>query len=318
LLDGGPITREGTSGVPFSDDHDGGLPGSVVMIQCVGPAEKFCSRLCCTTALKNALKLKELSPDSDVTILYRDIRTYGFKERLYTEARRSGVRFVHFEFEHKPRVEIGESGNRLSVSVKDTLLDRVLELKPDMVVLSTPVVSPDGMRELATRLKLSVDMDGFFLEAHVKLRPVDFATDGIFMAGMAHYPKFLDESIAQAMAAASRAAGILSKKTMLTNASVAVVDPLQCVGCLTCVRICPYEVPKVTCDFAGIGNILGAAFIEPAICHGCGTCVSECPARAIQLMHYTDDQTLIKIDALFEKQKEEIGFIPIEHIEVRQ
>jgi len=183
-------------------------------------------------------------------------------------------------------------------------------------VLSTPVVSPKGMGELANRLKLSIDMDGFFLEAHVKLRPVDFAADGIFMAGLAHYPKFLDESIAQAKAAASRAASILSKKTMLTNARVAVVDPLLCVGCLTCVRICPYEVPRVSSEYAGVGEIIGAAYIEPAVCHGCGTCVSECPARAIQLMHSTDAQTLTKIDALFEVPEPEGGFIPVRDIEV--
>ncbi len=290
----------------------------VVMIQCVGPAERYCSRLCCTTALKNALKLKELSPDSQVTILYRDIRTYGFKERLYTEARRAGVRFIHFDFDDKPQVESSGPDTPVMVRVRDPLLDREIELMPDLVVLSTPVVSPEGMRDLASRLKLSIDMDGFFLEAHVKLRPVDFASDGIFMAGMAHYPKFLDETIAQAMAAASRAAIILSKKTMLTNARVAVVDPLKCVGCLTCVRICPYDVPLISNDLSGIGNILGAAYIEPAVCHGCGSCVSECPARAIQLMYYRDDQTMIKIDALFEKQNKEAGFVPLEHIEVRQ
>ncbi|MGB6420958.1 MAG: 4Fe-4S binding protein, partial [Anaerolineales bacterium] len=290
----------------------------VVMIQCVGPAERYCSRLCCTTALKNALKLKELSPDSQVTILYRDIRTYGFKERLYTEARRAGVRFIHFDFDDKPQVESSGPDTPVMVRVRDPLLDREIELMPDLVVLSTPVVSPEGMRDLASRLKLSIDMDGFFLEAHVKLRPVDFASDGIFMAGMAHYPKFLDETIAQAMAAASRAAIILSKKTMLTNARVAVVDPLKCVGCLTCVRICPYDVPLISNDLRGIGNILGAAYIEPAVCHGCGSCVSECPARAIQLMYYMDDQTMVKIDALFEIQNKEAGFVPLEHIEVRQ
>ncbi len=293
-----------------------GLPESVVMIQCVGPAEKFCSRICCSTALKNALKLKELNPDADVTIIYRDIRTFGFKERLYTEARRSGVRFVHFDFDEKPQVSINSPENGLVVTVRDPILDRTLELKPDMLVLSTPVVSPQGMGELANRLKLSIDVDGFFLEAHVKLRPVDFAADGIFMAGLAHYPKFLDESIAQAKAAASRAASILSKETMLTNARVAVVDPLMCVGCLTCVRICPYEVPQVSADFTGIGEITGAAYIEPAVCHGCGTCVSECPARAIQLMHSTDAQTLTKIDALFEVPEPEGGFIPVRDIEV--
>ncbi|HKZ83185.1 MAG TPA: FAD-dependent oxidoreductase [Anaerolineae bacterium] len=291
-------------------------PKSAVMIQCVGPGERFCSRLCCTTALKNALKLKELNPKAEVTIIYRDIRTYGFKERLYTEARRAGVRFIHYEFDRKPEVRVGESTNqrisesamgesanqRLSVRVWEPVLGRELELTPDLLVLSTPVVPSPGARNLATRLKVPVDMDGFFLEAHVKLRPVDFAAEGVFMAGAAHYPKFLDETIAQAQAAASRAANILAQESMLTNARVAVVDPLKCVGCLTCVRICPYDVPKVRSLFTGVGNIVGAAYIEPAICHGCGTCASECPARAIQLMHYTDAQTLIKIDALFSNQ----------------
>jgi heterodisulfide reductase subunit A-like polyferredoxin len=132
---------------------------------------------------------------------------------------------------------------------------------------------------------------------------VDFAAEGVFMAGTAHYPKFLDETIAQAQAAASRAASILAQKSMLTNARVAVVDSEKCVGCLTCVRICPYDVPRVTANFSGVGNILGAAFIEPAICHGCGSCASECPARAIQLMHYQDAQTFIKLDALFGQDK---------------
>ncbi len=306
----------------LADDQEIGtlsseLPDSVVMIQCVGPAEHFCSRICCSIALKNALKLKELSPNTDVTILYRDIRTFGFKERLYTQARAEGVKFIHFDFDDKPQVSVNGTDARLSVSVKDPILDREFVLEPDMIVLSTPVVSPPGMREIAKRLKLSIDMDGFFLEAHVKLRPVDFTTDGIFMAGLAHYPKFLDETIAQAKAAASRAAIILSKKTMLTNAQVAVVDPLLCVGCLTCVRICPYEVPRVSVDLTGVGNILGAAYIEPAVCHGCGSCVSECPARAIQLMHSTDDQNMVKIDALFEVLEAEGGFIPIEQVEIK-
>jgi heterodisulfide reductase subunit A-like polyferredoxin len=294
---------------------------SVVMIQCVGPAEKFCSRLCCTTALKNALKLKELNPNAQVTVLYRDIRTYGFKERLYTQARAAGVRFVHFDFDRKPQVEIPAEGAPIMVRLPEPMLGRDLELKSDLLVLSTPVIAPEGARELASRLKLSIDMDGFFLEAHTKLRPVDFAAEGVFMAGMAHYPKFLDETIAQALAAASRAASILSQKTMLTNARVAVVDPEKCVGCLTCVRICPYEVPRVRDDYTGIGNILGAAFIEPAVCHGCGSCVSECPARAIQLMHYTDAQTLTKIDGMFGKVPcgpESSSLIPITSIEVRQ
>jgi heterodisulfide reductase subunit A-like polyferredoxin len=278
------------------------LPQSVVMIQCVGPAEKYCSRLCCTTAIKNALKLKERNPEAQVTILYRDIRTYGFKERVYTEARRAGVRFINFDFDQKPEVALGQSKgpeNRLVIKVHEPILDRNIALNPDLLVLSTPIIPPQGAEELATQLKLPIDMDGFFLEAHVKLRPVDFSADGVFMAGMAHYPKFLDESIAQAQAAASRAAGILSKETMVTNASVAVVNPQLCVGCLTCVRVCPYHVPIVSSEFTGVGKIVGAAFIESAVCHGCGSCASECPAKAIQLMHYTDAQTLNKVDALF-------------------
>ncbi len=295
----------------------------IVMIQCVGPAERFCSRLCCTTALKNALKVKELNPKADVTIIYRDIRTYGFKERVYTQAREAGVRFIHYDFDRKPEIRVGEPASdahasalgqpRLTVRVWERVLGREVELAPDLLVLSTPVVPSPGTQELASRLKLPVDMDGFFLEAHVKLRPVDFSADGFFMAGMAHYPKFLDETIAQAQAAASRAAIVLTQETMLTNAQVAVVDPLQCVGCLTCVRICPYGVPRISNDYTGIGSIMGAAYIETAVCHGCGTCVSECPARAIQLMHYTDAQTISKLDALFGKEP---NFVPIESIDI--
>ena len=306
------------SGIDGSREID-----SVVMIQCIGPAEKYCSRICCSTALKNALKLKEINPDAEISIIYRDIRTYGFKEKLYTQARKAGIRFIQYEFERKPEVQVSPKESNqveqpLLVKVWEPILNRDLEFEPDLLVLSTPIVPSEGTRELASQLKLSLDMDGFFLEAHVKLRPVDFAADGIFMAGLAHYPKFLDETIAQAQAAASRAAGILSQETIQTNARVAVVDPLLCVGCLTCVRICPYDVPQVTSNFTGIGNILGAAFIEPAICHGCGTCVSECPGRAIQLMHSKDIQTLAKVDALFEKEPASTGFIPLSNVETRK
>jgi heterodisulfide reductase subunit A-like polyferredoxin len=284
---------------------------SIVMIQCVGPAEKYCGRICCATAFKNALRLKTLNPKAEVTILYRDIRAYGFKERLYTEARRAGVRFIRYDFDRRPTVEIqnaksqtpnGDSRSPVIVRVRDPILGLELELRPDLLVLSMPVVPSKGARELASRLKVPLDMDGFFLEAHPKLRPVDFASDGMFMAGVAHYPKFLDETIAQAQAAASRAAIILSQDHVLTNARVAVVDPAKCVGCLTCVRACPYDVPAVSANFTGVGNIVGAAFIEPAMCHGCGICAAECPAKAIQLKHYRDAEMLPKIDALFSRQ----------------
>ena len=187
-----------------------------------------------------------------------------------------------------------------------------------MLVLSTPASASASSLELARRLKLPVDMDGFFLEAHVKLRPVDFPADGVFMAGLAHYPKFLDETIAQAQAAASRAASILSQNTMTANARVAVVDALRCVGCLTCVRICPYGVPQIRNNAHGAGNIPGAAFIDPAVCHGCGICASECPARAIQLLHSTDQQTMMKVDAMFAPDAQAPSFIPSERILERE
>ena len=277
------------------------LPERVTMIQCVGPSEQYCSRICCTTAIKNALKLKELKPEAEITILYRDIRTYGFKERLYTEAREAGVRFIHFEFDQKPSVDLAGNGKAdqiVDVKVWEPILQREIDLPTDLLVLSTPIVPDPGTQNLANLLKCSTDMDGFFMEAHVKLRPVDFSANGIFMAGLAHYPKFLDESIAQAEAAASRAARILSQDKILTNAKVAFVDPEKCLGCLTCVRICPYDVPIISSTIDGVGGIVGAAFIEAAICHGCGSCASECPAQAIQIRHSTDIQTLEKINAL--------------------
>ena len=277
------------------------LPDRVTMIQCVGPSEKYCSRICCTTALKNALKLKELKPEAEITILNRDIRTYGFKERIYTEARELGIRFIHFEFDQKPEVTLlhnGDPNQTVSVKILEPILQRMVDLPSDMLVLSNPIIPDPGTKNLANLLKCSTDMDGFFMEAHVKLRPVDFAADGVFMAGLAHYPKFLNETIAQALAASSRAARVLSQEKILTNSRVAQVDPAKCVGCLTCVRICPYHVPKITNELDGVGGILGAAFIEAAICHGCGSCASECPAQAIQIRHSTDNQTLEKVNAL--------------------
>ncbi len=276
----------------------GGLPCSVVMIQCIGPAERYCSRICCTVALKNALWFKEQNPAGRVAVLYKDIRTFGFKERLYTEARRQGVLFVRYDEEHKPSVD-QEPGGQLAVTAWDPILSQELCLRPDLLVLSMPMVPAEGTEELVSKLRVSVDLDGWFMEAHVKLRPVDFASEGIFMAGAAHYPKLLDETIIQAQAAAARAANILASDTMVVGGQVAAVDAEQCVGCLTCVRVCPYDVPKIQADLMGVGGLMGAAYIEPAVCQGCGSCVAECPAKAIQLMHYTDAQMLTKVDALF-------------------
>ena len=291
---------------------------SVVMILCVGPAERYCSRICCTTAIKNALALKRVNPEAQVTIIYRDIRTYGFKERLYQEARRQGVVFVRYDFDRKPQVRVSGSGlgepetsnlkpeTQLELMVWEPVLGEELALHPDLLVLSTPVVPPEGADDLATRLKVPVDLDGFFLEAHVKLRPVDFASDGVFLAGMAHYPKFLDETIVQAQAAAARAMRVVSKDVLEVGGVVAQVDEEKCVACLTCVRICPYDVPQIRVDFSGVGGIVGAAYIEPAQCHGCGICVSECPARAIQLLRYRDVQVEAEVAALVESKMVEV------------
>jgi heterodisulfide reductase subunit A-like polyferredoxin len=176
-----------------------------------------------------------------------------------------------------------------------------------------PIVPRDDMHEIARLFKVSTDADGFFLEAHVKLRPVDFASDGVFMAGMAHYPKLLDETMIQAQAAAARAARVLSRDSLTAGGRVAVVDESKCTGCLTCVRICPFGVPRIKANLTGVGNIVGAAHIEAAICQGCGSCVAECPARAIQLMHYTDAQMAAKVHALMESPN---GFVPLERIVV--
>ena len=271
---------------------------SVVMIQCVGPADKFCSRICCTVALKNAIALKERQPHCQVVILYKDIRAYGFKERSYTAARQHGVIFIRYEDRRRPQLVWNEAGKLSHVVAWDPVLDETILLNADLLVLSMPVVPASDVQELASLFRVPIDADGFFLEAHVKLRPVDFSTDGVFMAGMAHYPKLLDETRIQAQAAASRAACVLSQENLAAGGRVAVVDAAMCTGCLTCVRVCPFNVPNIQADLSGVGGILGAAYIEAAVCQGCGTCAAECPARAIQLMHYTDAQMAAKVSAL--------------------
>ncbi len=231
-------------------DDASDLPKSVVMIQCVGPAKKFCSRICCTVALKNALALKERNPNAQITILFKDIRTYGFTERLYTKAREQGVIFVRYDDAHKPQITVGLSKSPIQIDAWEPILRLPLQLQSDLLVLSMPVVPNEDAHEMANLFKIPLDADGFFQEAHVKLRPVDFNTEGVFMAGMAHYPKLLDETMIQAQAAAARAARILSQETLTAGGRVAVVDTALCTGCLTCVRICPFGVPQINSNLS--------------------------------------------------------------------
>ena len=271
-------------------------PDEVAFLLCVGPAERYCGRICCTTAIRQALAVKRLNPAARVCVLYQDIRSYGFKEHLYTEARREGVLFVRYDPAARPQVEAG--GGALTVRVLEPNLGETLTLHPDLLVLSTPIVPRPDARQVASTLKVPLDADGFFLEAHIKLRPVDFATEGFFLAGLAHYPKTLAESIIQAQAAAARAGRLLALPSLTAGGAIAQVDPAKCVACLTCVRICPFDVPQVQSSVIGIGGVVGAAFIEPSVCRGCGVCVSECPAKAITLQHFRDEQIVVKLDTL--------------------
>jgi heterodisulfide reductase subunit A2 len=266
----------------------------VVMIQCVKPKEEtyeYCSRICCISTIKNAIRLKTINPQCQVTVLYKDIITYGFREQYYTEARERGVIFARYDDNHPPIVDA--DNGQIIVKMKEQMLDRELILHPDLLVLSTSIQPSSGTKELAKLLKVPISNEGFFLEAHIKMRPMDFMEEGIFVCGIAHYPKFIEESISQAQATAGRATTILSKKPFHFGGTVAVVDPEKCVGCLTCTRTCPFEIPCIKDEFTGVGKLGGAAYIEPTLCHGCGTCTAECPANAIQLQNYTDNQIMV-------------------------
>jgi heterodisulfide reductase subunit A-like polyferredoxin len=269
---------------------------SVVFIQCVGSRnDEFpsCSRICCTHSVKSAIALKKQKPEMNVYILYRDIRTYGFREDLYREARELGVIFIRFDKEAAPQVANG-NGDGLSVTVKDHVLGRPVEINPDLLILAT-AVRPNENKDLFELFKVPINAEGFLVEAHAKLRPVDFGSEGIFMAGLAHYPKSIDETIAQAQAAASRATTVLSKKNIMVGGVTAEVDPDKCAVCCTCVRTCPYHVPVIGPD--------GCAVIDQAGCQGCGCCVAECPGKAITLNHFTDQQLIAKTVALFTECK---------------
>jgi heterodisulfide reductase subunit A len=270
----------------------------VVMIQCVGPdgVAKYCSRVCCTNAIKNAIRIKLFNPQCNVTILHKTIVTYGFREEYYTEARKLGVRFIRFEDEELPKIVTNVKDNKLFVQVRDLSLDRMMTLPADIVPLSMSIIPSPGTEKLAKLLRVPLSQEGFYQEAQLKLRPMDFMREGIYLAGMAAYPKFIEESISHALAAAARALPLLSKENLPLGGVVAYVDPEKCVGCLTCTRVCPFEIPQVIEeeDRSGVGKLGGAAYIDKALCQGCGTCTGECPANAIQLVNYTDEQMILK------------------------
>ena len=269
---------------------------NMVMIQCVRPegSPDYCSRVCCTNTMKNAIRLKLFNPSCQVSVVYKNIVTYGFREEYYTEARRLGVVFIRYSDEKPPEVMIKD--NQLLVKVYDLTLDRWLDLPADLIPMSMSIAPAQGSQQLAQMLRVPLSSEGFYEEAQLKLRPMDFMRDGIFLAGMAHYPKFIEESISHALAAAGRALTLLSQETLYLGGVVAEVDPDLCVGCLTCTRTCPFVIPQVVYqeDRPGVGGLGGAAYIDPALCQGCGTCTGECPANAIQLIHYTDEQMMMR------------------------
>jgi heterodisulfide reductase subunit A len=270
------------------------------MIQCVDQRNverPYCSRVCCTTAVKNALLLRDKYPNAKIVVLYRDMRTYGFREAAYREAREKGILFIRYEAEQPPQF----NGNGRLRFVEPSL-GREIELAPDLLVLAAPMTPRADRQELSELLRVPLNADGFFLEAHVKLRPVDFASEGLFLCGTAHAPKSIGETISQANAVAGRAASVLSRKRMPVSGQIAWVDPDKCISCMTCLHVCPYHAPIV-----GNNN---KAEIQGVVCMGCGSCTAECPAKAVQLRNFLDTQVLRAIDFVLSESPAEGALEP--------
>ena len=262
--------------------------GDVVFIQCVGSRDEkhpYCSKVCCTHSIKSALELKTRNPDTNVYILYRDIRTYGVREDLYREARRRGVLFFRYDPDEKPVVTA--NGKKVTVTFNDRILDRRLCVDADILCLATSIVAHDD-RSLSQRFKVPVDADGWLLEAHQKLRPVEFATEGIFLCGLAHYPKPIEESIAQAQAAAAKALTVLAQDSIKVGGIVTHIVPELCSGCLGCINVCPYAAITFNTEKK-------IAEVNPALCKGCGACAAACPSEAAVLMGFNNRQLYAQI-----------------------
>jgi heterodisulfide reductase subunit A len=270
---------------------------SLVMIQCVGCRQKdrnYCSRVCCSQSIKNALKLKDKNPEMDIYILFRDMRTYGFKEDFYREASNRDVKFIRYEPLDKPQAEAAVEGGQpiIRVTVTDPVLGQKIAIDADLLVLAAAIVPSPSSQEMAKLYKVAMNPDGFFQEAHVKLRPVDFAADGVFLCGLAHYPKHLSESISQAYGAAGRAINLLSKDSVTASGAVCEVEENDCVSCGACITACTYGAIEFHDTPKG-----KKATVNPILCKGDGLCNAKCPTQAIKLKHYTDDEIFSQIDA---------------------
>ena len=277
---------------------------SLVMIQCVGCRQEdrnYCARVCCDQAIKNALKLKEINPEMDIYILFRDMRTYGFKEDFYREAADKDVKFIRYEPDDKPQVEAVEEDGRgiLRVTMTDPVLGQRLALDADLLALAAAVIPSAGSQEISRLFKVPLNPDGFFQEAHVKLRPVDFAADGVFLCGMAHYPKHISETISQAYGAAGRAITVLSQDSVIASGAICEVNESECVTCGACISVCKYGAIEFVDTPQG-----KKARVNPILCKGDGLCNAKCPTGAISLKHYTDEEVFCQIDA--EVPEEEI------------
>jgi heterodisulfide reductase subunit A len=270
---------------------------NLVMIQCVGCRNEdrnYCSRVCCSNAITNALKLKEINPQLDIYILFRDMRTYGFAEDSYREAANRGVKFIRYEPDDKPQVEAVEEGGQriLRVTVTDLILGHKLEIDADVLALAAAVIPSATTNEVSQLFKVITSPDGFFQEAHVKLRPVDFSTEGVFLCGTAHYPKLIPEAISQAYGAAGRALTLLSHDIVTVSGSVCDVAENKCIGCGACISACTYSAIEFRDTPQG-----KKAVVNPVLCKGDGLCNAKCPTGAIQLKHFNDEEFLSQIDA---------------------
>jgi heterodisulfide reductase subunit A len=270
---------------------------SVVMIQCVGCRNEdrnYCSRVCCTQSVKNALTLKKMNPQMEIYIVFRDMRTYGFAEDYYREAADREVKFIRYQPDDKPQVEVVDEGGKriLRVTATDYVLGKKIAIDADVLALAAAVIPSESTREISRQFKVSLSLDGFLKEAHVKLRPVDTDADGVFLCGLAHYPKHISEAITQAYGAAGRAVDILSSEWVIAPGSICDVDEKKCIACGACVSVCNYGAIELVDTARG-----KVAKVNPVLCKGDGLCNAKCPTSAIFCKHFTNDEINAQIDA---------------------